>query len=80
VDSVGDCYDKAPDASFIASPERELINRMTVRSQAEARIAVFDCVAGFSNPRQRHSDLGHVAPIGFERAARLPAARLPAAA
>ena len=66
--SVGDCYDNAMCESFFATLECELLDRVRFRSQSEARIAIFDFIEGFSNPRRRHSALGYLSPIEFERA------------
>ena len=33
----------------------------------EARMAVFDFIEGFYNPRRRHSALGQISPLNFER-------------
>jgi len=65
--SVGDAYDNALCESFFATLECELLDRSRFRSQAEARMAVFDFIEGFYNPRRRHSALGHLSPINFER-------------
>ena len=65
--SVGDCFDNALCESFFASLECELIDRYTFRSIAEARIAVFRWVEGWYNPRRRHSSLGRISPVNFER-------------
>lgn len=35
--------------------------------QAEARMAVFDHLEGFYNPRRRHSALDYKSPIEYER-------------
>jgi putative transposase len=40
--SIGDCYDNALRESFFATLECELIDRRKFKTQAEARIAVFD--------------------------------------
>ena len=53
--SVGDCFDNAMCESFSASLECELISRGRWRTHGEARIAVFDYIDAFSNPRRRHS-------------------------
>ncbi|HSM59694.1 MAG TPA: IS3 family transposase, partial [Longimicrobiales bacterium] len=66
--SVGDCYDNAMAESFFATLECELLDRVRFRTQAEARIAIFDFIEGFYNPRRRHSGLGYLSPLEFERA------------
>jgi putative transposase len=65
--SVGDAYDNAMAESFFASLECELIDRRTFRSNAEARTALFTYIEGWYNPRRRHSALGYLSPINFER-------------
>lgn len=65
--SVGDAYDNAMAESFFATLEREVINRRTFKSQAEARMAVFTWLEGWYNPRRRHSSLGYLSPINYER-------------
>ena len=65
--SVGDCFDNAAAESFFATLECELLDRTKFRSQAEARMAVFDFIEGFYNTRRRHSSLGYLSPMEFER-------------
>jgi putative transposase len=65
--SVGDAYDNALCESFFATLECELIDRRRFGSQAEARIAVFDFIEGFYNPRRRHSALDYESPVEYER-------------
>jgi putative transposase len=65
--SVGDAYDNALCESFFATLECELIDRRRFRSQAEARLAVFDFIEGFYNPRRRHSALDYDSPVEYER-------------
>jgi len=65
--STGDCYDNAMAESFFASLETELIDRSSWRTRAEARLAVFDYIEAFYNPRRRHSGLGYLSPAEFER-------------
>ena len=67
--SVGDCFDNAMCESFFASLECELIDRSRWRTHVEARMAVFDYIEGFYNPRRRHSALGYLSPARFERRA-----------
>ena len=65
--SVGDAYDNAMCESFFATLECELLDRQRFRTQAEAKMAVFDFIEGFYNPRRRHSALGQLSPVNFER-------------
>jgi putative transposase len=65
--SVGDAYDNALCESFFATLECELLDRRRFRTQAEARLAVFDFIEGWYNPRRRHSALDYLSPIAFER-------------
>lgn len=67
--SVGDAYDNAMAESFFASLECELIDRSTFRSHADARIALFDYIEAWYNPHRRHSALGQLSPVNFERRA-----------
>ncbi len=66
--SVGDAYDNAMAESFFATLERELLNRRRFKSQAEARMAVFEWIEGWYNPHRRHSALGYRSPVNYERA------------
>ncbi len=65
--SVGDCYDNALCESFFASLDCELLDQHRFRTQAEAKMAVFDYIEGFYNPRRRYSALGYEAPVNFEK-------------
>jgi putative transposase len=65
--SVGDCYDNALCESFFATLECELLDRRRFRTQAEARMAIFDFIEGWYNPSRRHSALDYQSPIEYER-------------
>ena len=65
--SVGDCYDNAMCESFFATLECELLDRSRFANQDAARIAVFDYIEGWYNRRRRHSGIGYLSPIVFER-------------
>ncbi len=65
--TVGDAYDNAMAESFFASMEAELIERNSFESKAQARMAVFTWIEGWYNPRRRHSGLGYLSPLNFER-------------
>ncbi len=67
--SVGDCYDNAMCESFFATLECELLDRTTLRTQAQARREIFEFIEGRYNRRRRHSALGYRSPMQFELAA-----------
>jgi len=39
----------------------------SIQTQAEASLAVFDFIEGWYNPHRRHSAIGYLSPINFER-------------
>ena len=65
--SVGDAYDNAMCESFFATLETELLQRKSLRNQAEARTAIFDFIEAWYNPHRRHSSLGQLSPLNYER-------------
>ena len=65
--SAGDCFDNAMCESFFATLECELIDRSTFRSRSEAKLAVFDFIEGWYNPHRRHSSIGYLSPLKYER-------------
>jgi putative transposase len=65
--STGDAYDNAMAESFFATLEREVINRRRFKSQTEARMAIFQWLEGWYNPHRRHSAIGYLSPINYER-------------
>jgi putative transposase len=67
--TVGDAFDNAMAESFFATLECELLDRRKFRAQAEARMAIFEFIEGWYNPRRRHSALGYLSPAEFERRA-----------
>lgn len=65
--SVGDAYDNAMAESFFATLEREVLNRRRFKTQAEAKMALFEWIEGWYNRHRRHSSLGYFSPVNFER-------------
>jgi putative transposase len=65
--SVGDAYDNAMCESFFATLECELLDQTTLRTRAQGRMEVFDYIEGFYNPHRRHSSIGYLSPIEYER-------------
>lgn len=72
--SVGDCFDNAMVESFFATLECELLDRCTLWTRDQARLAVFDYIECFYNRQRRHSSLGNLSPAEFERRAEARAA------
>ena len=70
--SAGDCFDNALCESFFATLECELLDRQVLRTVEEARQSVFAFIEGWYNPHRRHSSIGYMSPIQFERAHALP--------
>ena len=64
--SVGDAYDNALCESFFATLECELLDRVRFRTPAMARLAIFEFIEGWYNPRRRHSALAYDSPMSFE--------------
>jgi putative transposase len=65
--SVGDCYDNAMCESFNAILECELLIKHRFKTPREASLGVFDFIEGFYNPRRRHTSIGFISPVEFER-------------
>lgn len=65
--SVGDCYDNAVIESFWSRMQVELLDRQCWRTRVELANAIFEYLEVFHNRRRRHSALGMLTPLEFER-------------
>lgn len=65
----GTCWDTAAVESFVSSLKTERTARTTYRTRDQANADVFDSIERFYNPRRRHSTLGDLSPMEFERQA-----------
>ena len=65
--SVGDCFDNAMCESFFATLECELLDRRRFKTQAEARMAIFEFIEAWYNPHRRHSGLDYCSPVEYEK-------------
>ena len=54
--------------SFFSSLKTERTARHAYRTREHARSDVFDYIERFYNPRRRHSTIGYVSPMDFEKA------------
>ncbi len=68
---AGNVWDNSAMESFFSSLKTERLARKTFRTRDEIRAEVFDYVERFYNPIRRHSTLGYVSPIDFEKRALL---------
>jgi putative transposase len=65
--SVGDCYDNSMIESFWSRMQVELLDRQRWKTRIELANAIFDYLEIWHNRRRRHSQLGCLTPIAFER-------------
>ncbi|MFN2449163.1 MAG: IS3 family transposase [Candidatus Baltobacteraceae bacterium] len=70
---VGDCYDNAMCESFNATLGCELLVQHRFKNQREASLAAFDFIEGWYNRRRRHTAIGNISPMEFERRMSQPA-------
>ena len=62
----GNCWDNACVESFFGTMKQEGCG-ILFKSRQEARLRIFEYIAGFYNPRRLHSTLGYFSPDRFER-------------
>jgi putative transposase len=65
----GNVWDNAAMESFFSSLKTERIRKKIYHTRAQAKADVFDYIECFYNPTRRHSTLGYLSPIDFERKA-----------
>src|SRR6202522_3208495 len=63
----GNVWDNAAMESFFSSLKTERIGRKVYLSRDEARADVFDYIERFYNTVRRHSTIGYLSPVEFER-------------
>jgi transposase InsO family protein len=64
-------WDNAAMESFFSSLKTERTGSKTYRTRDEARADVFDYIERFYNAKRRHSTIGYLSPLEFERQAGL---------
>ena len=65
----GNVWDNAAMESFFSSRKTERVGKKVYRTRTQATADVFDYIECFYNPTRRHSTLGYLSPIDFERQA-----------
>ena len=63
----GNCYDNAQAESFFSRFKAELIEGGRFESVEQARSEIFSYIEGYYNRIRRHSSLGYVSPMEFEK-------------
>ena len=53
--------------SFFGSMQLELLDRQSWATRQELANAIFEWIEAWYNPRRRHSALGNLSPIDYER-------------
>ena len=64
---VGDARDNAVAESFFATLQTELLDRCAWQTRRQLQTAFFDYVEVFYNRQRRHSTLGYLSPVAYER-------------
>ena len=67
----GNVWDNAAMESFFSSLKTERTARKTYRTRDQAKADVFDYIECFYNQKRRHSTLGYLSPVEFEKQVRL---------
>jgi putative transposase len=67
----GNVWDNAAMESFFSSLKTERTARKTYRTREDAKADVFDYIERFYNAKRRHSTIGYMSPMEFERKAGL---------
>ncbi len=64
---TGNCYDNAPMESFFSTLKVDQVHFQNYESRQEAKTDIFEYIEGFYNRIRRHSSLGYLSPVEFER-------------
>lgn len=65
---AGNCYDNAAMESFWSTLKSDTgLDQSIPASRRHAELAVFDYIETFYNPTRRHSSLGQISPVAFEK-------------
>lgn len=63
----GECLDNAVAESFFGTLKTELVDHEDYRTKEEARQSLFEYIEVFYNRQRRHSYLGYMSPVDYER-------------
>lgn len=63
----GNCWDNAVVESFFSSLKMELVHEADFATREQASAALFEYIEVFYNRKRRHSSLGYLSPVEYER-------------
>lgn len=63
----GECLDNAVAESFFSTLKTEWTDDLDYKTKAEARQSIFEYIEVFYNRQRRHSYLGYLSPVEYER-------------
>lgn len=63
----GNCYDNAVVESFFGSLKNEMVAFERFKTRQEAALKLFEWIEAFYNRIRRHSSLGYLSPVDYER-------------
>lgn len=63
----GECLDNAVAESFFGTLKTEWVDDQDYKTKAEAKQSIFEYIEVFYNRQRRHSYLGYVSPVEYER-------------
>ena len=64
---VGSALDNAMIESFFGTLQLELLDSRHWKTRAELATAIFEWIEGWYNPRRRHTSIGQLSPVDYER-------------
>jgi putative transposase len=63
----GNCYDNAVVEAFFKTLKAELVWRIKFKTREQAERIIHDCIINFYNAKRRHSTLGNISPMMYEK-------------
>ena len=64
---VASAVDNSMMESFFGTLQLELLDRRSWTTRAELASAIFEWIEGWYNPRRRHTSIGDLSPVEYER-------------
>ena len=65
--AVGSALDNAMAQSFFGTLQLELLDSRTWTTRVELASAIFEWIEGWYSPRRRHTSVGDLSPVDYER-------------